>query len=413
MIVKIAWRNLWRQTRRTLLTVLTVALGLALLLISVGLGDGAHRQMIDSAVRLGSGHLIIQQAGYLESSEVGQVLSGPHLAEAEEWVEKNRTRFPIRQRLPRVFASGLASSADGAAGVQIIGIVPVLEQEVSIFHEKIVGGSFFKPEDSNSAVVGEGIARKLEVKLGEKVVLMAQAANSSEIQSQLVRVSGILRTGMDQYDQMLVLIPLKTAQELLQLGESVHQVAVFLDRADPAESLALLGKQDLPNLEILAWSEALLELRDFIRIDDGGNYVFHIFLFILIAFTVMNTLLMSVLERGREFALLDALGLTPSRRFAVMFVEALFVAIFSVAIGFVVGYSGHLYLHAYGLPLDIFYSGEIPVAGVIMDPVMYSELSLKRIFGSLALIVFLILVLSLVPALRAARTGNVHLLGRQ
>ena len=197
MIVRIAWRNLWRRTRRTLLTVLTVALGLALLLISVGLGDGAHRQMIDSAVRLGSGHLIIQQAGYLESSEVGQVLSGPQLAEVEEWVEKNRTRFPIRQRLPRVFASGLASSADGATGVRIIGIVPVLEQEVSIFHEKIVGGSFLDPEDSNSAVIGEGIARKLEVKLGEKVVLMAQAANSPEIQSQLVRVSGIMRTGMD------------------------------------------------------------------------------------------------------------------------------------------------------------------------------------------------------------------------
>ena len=413
MIVRIAWRNLWRRTRRTLLTVLTVALGLALLLISVGLGDGAHRQMIDSAVRLGSGHLIIQQAGYLESSEVGQVLSGPQLAEVEEWVEKNRTRFPIRQRLPRVFASGLASSADGATGVRIIGIVPVLEQEVSIFHEKIVGGSFFEPEDSNSAVIGEGIARKLEVKLGEKVVLMAQAANSPEIQSQLVRVSGIMRTGMDQYDQMLVLIPMKTAQELLHLGESVHQVAVFLDRADSAESLALLGKQDLANLEILAWSEALPELRDFIRIDDGGNYVFLIFLFILIAFTVMNTLLMSVLERSREFALLDALGLTPSRRFAMIFVEALFVAIFSVALGFVVGYSGHLYLHVYGLPMDIFYSGEISVAGVTMDPVMYSELSLKRILGSLALIVLLILVLSLVPALRAARTGNVHLLGRQ
>ena len=413
MIVRIAWRNLWRRTRRTLLTVLTVALGLALLLISVGLGDGAHRQMIDSAVRLGSGHLIIQQAGYLESSEVGQVLSGPQLAEVEEWVEKNRTRFPIRQRLPRVFASGLASSADGATGVRIIGIVPVLEQEVSIFHEKIVGGSFLDPEDSNSAVIGEGIARKLEVKLGEKVVLMAQAANSPEIQSQLVRVSGIMRTGMDQYDQMLVLIPMKTAQELLHLGESVHQVAVFLDRADSAESLALLGKQDLANLEILAWSEALPELRDFIRIDDGGNYVFLIFLFILIAFTVMNTLLMSVLERSREFALLDALGLTPSRRFAMIFVEALFVAIFSVALGFVVGYSGHLYLHVYGLPMDIFYSGEISVAGVTMDPVMYSELSLKRILGSLALIVLLILVLSLVPALRAARTGNVHLLGRQ
>ena len=166
----------------------------------------------------------------------------------------------------------------------------------------------------------------LTLRQGEKLVLMAQGVDSVEIRSRLVRVRGILRTGLEGQDQALALIPLGASQEFLDLGTQVHQIAFLLEDSRFSEELASIGQESFPALEVLSWGEALPQLRDFIRIDDGGSYVMNLIFFLLISFTVLNTLLMSVLERGREFALLHCLGLTPGRRFIMVLLEAFFIA---------------------------------------------------------------------------------------
>ncbi len=410
IILIIAWRNLWRHPRRTILTVGSSALGLALLLVFLGLGDGGHAQMIESAVRLGSGHVVIQQKDYQSRGGIDRLLDEQSVRAAESWIMSAERTFPIRHVLRRTFASGMASSADGATGVQIIGIQPALEREASQFDEKLIKGEFLTPDDRDRVIIGEGVARKLSLDVGAKLVLMAQAAHVAEIQSRLVRVSGIMRVGMEEFDQVILLIPLATAQQLLLLDGEVHQLALLMENERLSENLASLGRVRLPQLEVLSWGEALPELKDFIRLDDGGSYLFNLIVFLLIGFTVLNTLLMSVLERNREFALLDALGLTPTKRFVMVILEAVCIAALSVVCGFTLGYGGHLYLHHYGLSLDLFYTGEVSAAGVAFEPVIYSALSVNRILGSMLLIFGLTLILALVPARHAARPGDVHLL---
>ncbi|MCZ6484136.1 MAG: ABC transporter permease, partial [Acidobacteria bacterium] len=364
ILLKIAWRNLWRKPRRTVLTVTTISLGLTLLLISLGLGDGGHEQMIESAVHMGSGHVLVQQQGYQEKGGVARLLSPEEIDSVESWGQEMKSQFPIRHVLRRTFVSGLASSADGSTGVQITGIQPRGEEQASDFAEKLIDGEFLTDQDRDRVILGEGVARKLSVEVGQKLVLMAQGADTQEIHSRLVRVAGILRTGLEEQDQVLLLLPLASSQEFLDLGVGVHQIAFLMQDARRSEELAALGQQRFSALEVLSWGEALPELRDFIRIDDGGSYVFNVLLFLLISFTVLNTLLMSVLERGREFALLHCLGLTPGRRFALVLLEAFFIAAFSALLGFGMGYGVHLYLKQYGLPLDLFYSVDISAAGV-------------------------------------------------
>ena len=413
IILRIAWRNLWRRPLRTVLTVSTVSLGLSLLLISLGLGDGSHRQMIESGVRMGSGHVVVAHRGYYEEGGLARFLSQEQWRAAESWINENGARFGVQQTVKRVFASGLVSSADGATGVQIFGIDPDEEARISTFAEKVKEGEFLRPNRPQAVVVGEGVARKLAVGLGGRVVLMAQSASSREIQSLLLRVTGILRTGLEELDQSLLLMPLSTAQQFLGLGGGVHQLAVLLSQVRDADALAELDKAQLPDqVEVLSWHEAHPELRDFIRIDDAGNYVFQFFIFLLIAFMVMNTILMSVLERGREFALLDALGLTPVRRFLMVLLEGASIGLLSTGAGFLIGYAVHLRLEEAGLPLDLFYSGDLSAAGVVMDPIMYSSLSLQRITGSLSLVFGLTLALTIIPAWRAARAPDVHLLSQ-
>ncbi len=412
IVFKIAWRNLWRKPRRTLLTVITISLGLALLLISLGLGDGSHEQMIESAAHMGSGHVLVQQAGYQEQGGINRLLSPEEIRDVESWGQEMKGRFPILHILRRTFVSGLASSADGATGVQLIGVQPLAEMQASDFDEKLIEGEFLNSDDGDWVILGQGVAHKLDLEVGDKLVLMAQGADSVEIRSRLVRVRGILRTGLEEQDQALALMPLSASQEFLDLGNQVHQIAFLMRDSRFSQELADFGKQKVPALEVLSWGEALPELKQFIIIDDGGNYVMNLILFLLISFTVLNTLLMSVLERGREFALLHCLGLTPGKRFTMVLVEAFFIAFLSALTGFGLGFSVHLYLSRSGLPLDIFYSGELSAAGVAFDPVMYSSLSPARIFQSMVLVFGLTLLLSVVPAWRAARSADVHSLGR-
>ncbi len=411
VLVKIAWRNLWRNTRRTLLTALTVSLGLALLLFFLGLGDGSHRQMIENAVRMGSGHVLLQAEGYQEEGGIERLVGAQDVERVRDWLQELDPGVVV-QATPRVFASALASSASGSAGVQLIGVEPAAEEGASRFKEKLTEGEFLGPRDSNRLLIGKGVARKLEAGLGERIVLMAQGARSSEIQSRLFRVAGIIQTGQDEFDQILAIAPLADCQDFLELGGGVHQIAILLESEDRSRALAAAGARIFPNLEVLNWEKALPELVEFIRVDDGGNYVFQVFLFLLISFMVLNTLLMSVLERRREFSLMDALGLQPGQRFGLVMLEAFFIAILSIAGGFLIGYPLHILLAVYGLPLDWFSSGGMSAAGVALDPVIYSYLSWRRLGQAIGWIFAIVLFLALLPARRAALQADVKILGR-
>lgn len=412
LLIKISWRNLWRNKRRTILTVASVSLGLALMLVSLGIGDGSHKQLVESAVRMGSGHVLIQAVGYQERDEFELTLDQNDQSKIETWMEEfaKNGSYPIEAGVKRCFVSGMMSSADGASGAMVFGIEPAKERTVSKFPEKIVEGSFFEDDYLNPAVIGIGIAEKLELDIGDKTVLMAQGLDGQDIRSVLLRVCGILDTGTDEFNHSLVMMALEDFQKGFDMGNSVHQYALFTSDSDLSRPLAGVASRNLPELEILTWSEALPELRDAIELDDGFNYVFQGTIFILIAFTVMNTLLMSVLERKREFSLLDAIGFSPAGRFRMVMLEAFFISLMAIVIGFAIGFSGHLYFKLVGLPLDIFSDGEFDFGGVILDPVLYSELSTGRITGSIAMVTGITIILAVIPAVRAARAGDVHML---
>lgn len=365
--------------------------------------------MIESAVRMGSGHVVIQAPGFQKRAGLDLTLDPEQVEAALKW--SRQERFEITSRVKRIFASGLASSADGATGVRIIGIEPSIESEASSFRDKVVSGDYLGDDDRNRVLIGRGVARKLDLKVGDKLVLMVQAAGTSEIQSRLVRVKGILFTGLDEFDQILLIARLVDCQSFLGLPDRVHQVALLVGDVDDAKSVAVQARASLSSAEVLSWDQAMPELAEFIKIDDGGNYVFHIMLFLLIGFMVLNTLLMSVLERRREFSLLDAMGLPAVGRFGMVLVEAFFIAALSVLVGLALGYSCHFYFHVYGLPLGLLYAGDLSAAGVAFDPVIYSHLSLGRLLEALGLVFGLTLALALFPAARAARKGNVHALG--
>lgn len=407
IVVMLAWRNLWRHAARTLLTASGVALGLAFLLTMLGLGDGSHLQMIDAAVRMGSGHVLLQAPGYQHRRGVEMALPASTVRQVEAWA---RSRPDVVAVLPRAFASALLSSADGGTGVSLAGVDPAVEKAVSRFPARVTDGRFLVAGDRHAAVIGSGVARVLKARVGSRVVAIAQGARGGEVRSSLLAVVGVLHTGLDEVDQSLVLMPLRATQEFLDLEGGVHQVALMLSDQAGAVSSAREARLAFPALESLTWAQADPELEASIRIDDGGHYLFNGIFFVIIGFMVLNTLLMSVLERRRELSLLGALGLSPRRRFAMVLVEAALLAALAIAAGLALGLGAHAYFGTHGLPLRWFTERSFETAGVLIEPIMYSHLGAARVAGAATLVFSLTLLLSLFAARHAARPSDVNLL---
>ena len=411
ILCTIAWRNLWRNPLRTLLTTGTVAGGLALLLVFLGLGSGTHNQMLRNAVLLGGAHVAVQARGFQSTRAMDRTL--PLEALPELAAALARAGILRAEVLPRVFLTGLASSADGSSGVTLTGLDPEVESRASMLAGKLIKGRFLEAGAPHAAVIGQGVARKLKLAPGNKFVLMAQGPGSREIQSMLVRVAGVMQTGVEELDQLGVLVPLASAQELAGLPGRIHQAGVVLETAEETgRAASLLGAAAPAGAEVLAWDELMPGLRDFIRIDDAGMMIIDVIFFLIVAFMVMNTLLMSVLERRREFGLLDAIGLTPQRRFFLVLLEAAWIGLMAAAGGALAGLAGHGYLHARGFPMHLLFSSGFSAAGTAIDPVIHSVLPAPRLAGAVGLVLLMTLVLALVPAWKAARAADARLLGQ-
>ena len=413
LLVKMGWRNLWRNPRGTLLTALALGLGLALLLISLGLLDGLHEKMIGDGVRFGTGHVVIQAQGYQDSGSQELLVPAQVVSTTEEFLHTEPMKHLVRGMSPRLLASGLLSSAANAAGVGIIGILPKEERVVSLIPSRIVEGNNLSDDEQSGVVIGAELARKLEVKVGSKVVLMTQAvqqakpeaADEGGMQSTLLRVSGIFRTGVQAVDAQVIHLLLPVAQTLLGVPGRVTQVAILLHRESDSQMVARDLRKQLAGLavEVLPWRESMPRLVQIFRLDETFNYVMNGVVLAMVGLGILNTILMRVLERHYEFGLCKALGLRPLQLAGIIIGESLALTTVSLALGLALGSSVHYYVSTFGLDLHWLVKGSLP-SSFVFDPIIYSRLSLSRIASSVSIVFLTTTVISFYPALKAART---------
>jgi putative ABC transport system permease protein len=415
LLVKIGWRNLWRSPGGTLLTALALGLGLTFVLISLGLLDGSHEQMVRNRVQFGTGHVVIQAEGYQRAGSPELLLPAEALSTTEAFLATDAMKQFSRGVSPRLLASGLLTSAANADGVRIMGVIPKGEQAVSLIPQRIVEGSYLKDDQQSGVVIGAALARKLAVKVGGRVVLMVQAvqppgegaadAGRGEMKSALLRVSGIFRTGLQAIDAHVVQMPLSEAQGLLGATERITQVAVLLEwEGDSLRVAQGLRKQFAGSpVEVLAWREAMPSLAQIFLLEQAFNIVMNAVVLAMVGLGILNTILMRVLQRRFEFGLCLALGLRP-RQLAVMVVgESAALTVISLALGLVLGLSVEHYLATWGLDLRWFFQSDLPAA-LVFDPILYSRLSLPRIATSVGIVFLTAIAISFYPALKAART---------
>jgi ABC-type lipoprotein release transport system permease subunit len=363
-----AWRNLWRNRRRTAVTLSGIAFGTMLAILFTGLGDASWTEMIGVAARMGGGHVTVQHADALDAPSLSRTVRDTdrirRFAENVDGVERT---------VPRIMGQTLLATAGQNVGAFFLAVDPAEEDEdtLAVF-DSIVQGRMLEGTTGKGILVGERLAETLDVKLGRKVVYTL-TDKQGEIVSGLARVSGIVRTGSPSVDAAFCLLPIDTVRELLGYdpGE-VTQLAVFLgDHRKSSKLAARLAEPTDPDTAVLTWDRLQPELAGFISMKVVSTVFFELLIMVLVAAGIFNTLFVSVMERMREFGIMMAIGFSPSRLFGLVMWESLWLGMTGLAAAALVTAGPYLYLSVYGIDMSAMTGGEnSEVAGVAMDPVL-------------------------------------------
>ena len=403
-LFRLAARGVLREARRSLLTASAMALGLALLMFTRSLADGGHEDWINAGVRMGAGHVLFQAPGFRESRSLDDRLSGKQTSAAVAALAKLEGPLAPLATTVRLSTNGLASSASSALPVVIDGVDPRTEAGFSQAAQRLTEGRYLEPGDRLEAYVGQGLAERLGLSLGSRFVLTAQSTDG-EIQGQLVRVVGVFRTGLPEVDEGLVHIPISTARSWLGAGDASTTVGAILptSRVVPEVVQAVRSDVGMDGIRVLSWREAYPELDAALRIDDYGDYVFLGILFAIVALAVLNTMLMAVLHRKREFGVLQALGLTPAETGFVVFTEGLLLTALAGVVGMIAGATLTWVFFRNGLDFSALMSEEMTFGGIVIDPVIVPEFRMVQVVQSFFSIAVVGIVASIYPAYYATK----------
>ena len=399
MLLTMALRNLRRNLRRTLITMLAISGGLTLMIFQDAIQAGSYRQLVKTGVSTMAGHVVVQADGYQADPEMERLLP-----EAGTVAASLEAAFPDAHVVQRALVQGLLQSPRNAIGVGVSGVEPDAETAVSDWQDKLVEGEWLSG-GKREILLGQAAAKSLEVEPGDKVVLLLQGPD--EVVSQLFRVKGLFRTGSAELDGAFGIAPVASLTGLLDAPGAAHQVSLHLRDPRGSEAATAAAKAALDGtagIEVLHWTEALPDLHAFILRDQQSGRSMLFVIGVIVAMGVLNTVLMSVMERVRELGVMLAVGLAPARVAGLVLLEGALLGALSAAVGGALGLALVLPLSKNGLDLAAMMGGEsVEVAGVAMNTVIYPAIEWP-VFATFCGLAWLFTLLSSVwPALHAAR----------
>ena len=404
MVARLAWRSIWRNRRRTLITVLSIGFGLACAIFFIAIAEGVYAQLIDQVVRMQAGHITLENPGYREAPAVDLYLSvsAPLRSKIEKLDQVERIKLII-------LGQGIARSGSGNVSATLMGIEPSVELETSPLARHMVAGRYLNDDDGSWVVIGSELAQRLKLDVGKKMVLTTNDA-AGNLVDELCRVRGIFETGSVEIDGYFIQAPIGFARRVFGLPEEgVTQMGVVL-RVPEAQELVLQKTRLMVAEEeyaVLSWQEVIPEVASYIRLDRGSNLVFQAILVFLILFTIFNTILMSVLEREREFAVLLALGTKPGQLRLQVLMESVYLGLIGCLIGLLVGGAAAWIVEVWGIDLRSLLEEGFTISGFAVSTRMHARVTSSLLFGTAGLVFGATLILSLIPMRRATRLSIV------
>jgi len=398
----VAWRNLWRQRRRSMITASAMAIAVGLCMSVICLNDGTYGKFFDIMVEQQLGHVQVHNPKYPGKNEMYDTMT-----EATEMLAAIDDIDDVRAVSARLKGVALVGSKDKSAGAQLVGVLPDREKEVTGVANRIKEGVYLDHSPPGSIIIGIGMKEDLEIALGDEVVAVTQAADGSMGQA-LFTVTGVYKTGSAQMDKAGAFVHLADLQEFLALPDQIHQVTLLGNDKDDLDALAdevsvAVGEEKL----VQTWKEASPQTAQLLGMQDIAAFITLGIVFMVAGFGVVNTMMMSVFERTREFGVLRALGIRPGRLVAMVVIEGMLLAIVAGSTGLAIGGLLDAYLIAYGLDLSADTPEGFEFAGVVFEPILYGAFRIEPVIATMMAVVIVSMIASLLPAARAARLNPV------
>jgi len=403
--IQLAWRNIWRNSKRTAVILTAVVIGVWTMIFLGGTMSGMYESMVKNALSVLTGHIQIHHPGYRKDPSVENRMPDPaEVVSALREVLPKKSRWTSRVRVPAV-----AQNARHSAGITLVGVDPVTEPEISFIGKAVTKGRFLRSgDDEHGILIGRALAHDFETGIGKKIILMSQGLGQHFV-SKAYLIVGIFQADMQSTEKTFVFVTEASAQAMLNLGNAVTGFEIWLPDIDKVPEVVQSLDQRLSGADykVAGYKELMPLITAQIGIWKNFMIIWYLVVFIAMGFGVVNTILMAVMERIREFGLLQALGMRPYRIVESVVWEGIFILMLGMAAGNLLGIGSIWAVDQVGIDLTALAAG----AEQFQIPrVIYPAIHLRDMLQANAVVLVLGLVVSVYPAIRAARFRPVEAL---
>lgn len=388
-----AWRNIWRSRRRTLVTMGAMTFGLVAMILYAGLVEGYLQGLERNVLDLEMGDIQVHHPEYRTKPSLYKRLEGDReLLDALE-----EAGYPASARL---LGPALAAAGDVSAGVALRGLDPIKDAEVSEINQHVATGQWLEPEQHHAVVIGRRLARILDVSVGDSILLLGQGADGSMANDEY-EVRGILKGVADGVDRAGVYMTETAFRELMVVPEGAHQIIARRPATVPLPEALTVVQQAAGEAEAKTWKQLVPTMARMLESTRGAVMAMYVIIYIGIGMLILNTMLMAVLERAREFGVLKAIGVGPGRLFQLIMIESALMTGVAAMAGVVLSLPGLWYLSTTGIDLSAI-SQDVSIAGIAWDPIWTAVIGPDTFAVPISTMVFIVLLAVIYPAIRAA-----------
>ena len=398
-LIKIAWRNVWRNKIRSGVVIISIVLGIWAGLFVMAMTLGLNEQRMNGAISTYLSHVQVHDAQYSKEQNINY-----YIQNKEKILNKIESDNNIKAYAKRTIVTAMAANSNGSYGVQIVGINPAEEKKLTSISDKLIEGTYLNKFKRNPIVIGKALADKLDLNLRSKIVITLQDINSN-IVSTSFRVEGIFRTSSSMFDEATLFVKMDDLEQITGLSGQIHEIAILANSIDNTEKIKSDLNKDILGSKAETWSDIAPELGYANEMMSRFIYIFMGIIFLALAFSIINTMLMAVLERRKELGMLMSVGMNKSRIFSMITLETLFISALATPIGMLLSFWTISYFGEVGIDLSVVAKGlESLGIGTRIYTFLPRQLYINITFLSL-LVTF---VSALFPARRALKLNPVE-----
>ncbi len=350
-LIKIAWRNVWRNKLRSSLVILSIILGIWAGLFLMAMTLGLNEQRMSGAVDTYLSHLQIHNKQFKEDQNIQFFIKDKSLV-----INRIKSTKNIKAYSERIVVTGMVANSKGAKGIQVLGIHPAQEKKTTTISKHLISGAYFTKFKKNPAIIGQKLAKKLNLKIRSKIVVTLQDIDGT-LTSGLFRIEGIFKTNSSVFDEGTLFVKATDLDKIIGMNGRVHEIAILGNSINQINQIKASLSSKIIKSSIETWDEISPELGYAQKMMGSMVFIFMGIVLIALAFSIINTMLMAVLERKKELGMLMAVGLNKKRLFTMISLETLFIALIATPIGMFLSYLTIDYFHRYGIDLSAVAAG--------------------------------------------------------